>query len=140
MAKQKTADIIPMTIGGMGMGTIDPAAAQERARLGGTRMRPKVVSLKEPGQWIDGILEGPGAPVELTDPAGDSKALGTFVFCGDAGLRLALMSSYQLDHELPGLVGKRVRVTLLGQQDTRKGQRVKDFLIEEYIDADFTDG
>ncbi len=126
--------VIPQA-NGLGLSQVNPTDAMRDAEVGRTKMRPKVVSLKEPGVRITGLLVGKGADVEIEDAAGDSRALGTWVFdCGN-GFHFAVMTSYQLDHELPELVGKKVRVTLLGQEDTGKGRRVKNFLIEEFLDA-----
>ncbi len=112
--------------GGMGIGVSDYQPTP------GTTMLPKVTQLKERGQFIDGIIEGAGPEVEVHDPVtGEAKALGTHVFnCG--GAKFALLTSYQLDRELPKLVGRRVKVTYGGQHDTKRGTRVRDFLIEVY--------
>jgi hypothetical protein len=145
MAKKEKSNegtsIIPISSGAMslGIGTVDPANAMERARASGTKMRPKVWSFKDPGQCVTGKLEGRGADVEMEDAAGETKRLTTWVLDVGDGIRIALMSSYQLDHELSELVGRLVRITYLAQVDTRKGQRVKDYLIEEFQDAEFSE-
>lgn len=137
--KEETSSeaLVPAAATGVLFGKLaSPEAALERATEAGYGVCPKVMSFKEAGQWIEARLQGEGAPVEVEDIAtGEIRQIKTWVFSGGRGLRVALMGSYQLDHELPALVGKMVRITYLSQQDTRKGTRVKDYLIE-FWDAD----
>jgi hypothetical protein len=99
----------------------------------GTRMMPRVFILKEPGAYIDGVLVGEGSGVEVNDQnTGEVVSCKTWDIEIGGGVILALKGSHQIDRQLPTVVGKRVKVTLLGQVDTNKGRRVKDFLVEVY--------
>jgi hypothetical protein len=120
----------------MGLFKVDPKTAVDEAiAREGTKLRPKVHSLKEPGDCIAGLLLREGPTVECTRADGEVVAVKTFVFGVGGKLEVALMSSYQLDHELPDLFGKFVRVIYAAEQRTNAGNRVKDFFIE-YWDSD----
>jgi hypothetical protein len=145
MAKKKSGVEIMAPNGGtslvataeMGIGSVaDPQAAVKEALSRGTRILPKIHTLREAGEYIDGHLEGEGAPVEIIEADGNVIPKKTWVFNIGGRMRLALKGNYQLDHELPALVDSRVRVTFLGEQNTRRGFRVHDYLIEQYEDAE----
>lgn len=89
----------------------------------------RVVTL-DPGKMIRGKYLGMGAVMEVSDPVtGEVRELGTHRIEVRDGLVARLMSSHQLDRELPPLMHKRVRVMKLGQVSTRKGRRVNDFIV-----------
>jgi hypothetical protein len=115
------------TMGGMGLGKVENI----NDAPDGATMLAKVVKLDEPGQYIDGILEGPGPAVEGRDADGELVKLNTFTFAVGRH-KFALISSYQLDSQLPEHFGKRARVTFHGQTSTKGGRRVNDFIIHVY--------
>jgi len=88
-----------------------------------------IVRRLEPGQAVRGILEGEGSPIEMEDPrSGETKSVRTWVIKA-GNMRAAIMSGYQLDKELPSLVGKHVVIAMGEQAETRKGQRVNQYII-----------
>lgn len=145
MASKKNDESTALTVRTeMGLGKAKhPSDALLPPQLG-VKTLPKLVTLKEPGDYIDGKILGLGAPVEVKRPDGDTVPVATWLFeiardaAGNA-IVVKLSSNYQLDKELPDLVGYRTRVILNGEVDTRSGNRVKDFFIQHYVDAEFTD-
>lgn len=78
------------------------------------------VKFAEVGQVVEGVLNGVrtgeyGALYDLLQKDGSLLTLG---------------SSYVFDKDLPGLVGKIVRITYNGKKATKSGKTVKDFTIQ----------
>jgi hypothetical protein len=84
----------------------------------------------EPGQAVVGKYLGLGAHVEINDAVtGEVRDLPTHRIEVRPNVVVRLIESYQLKMELPRLIDKRVRVILLGKQETRGGRRVNDFIV-----------
>lgn len=112
---------------------VQQANANLIARAAKGQMQPNVVTL-EVGQSLEGILVGPGAPVETHDKiTGEEKSIPSFVFENDVGVRVALMASYQLAKQLPDLIGRRVLI--IRGETKRSGAKQ----INQYIVSDVTD-
>lgn len=125
------------TLGEMGMGTVERPSDAIVVGPGGTGSRtlPKLVKLNEPGDYIDGLLVGKGAPIEVKQVNAETGVVSevpvpTWVFQLRPDLEVKLMSNYQLDRELESAIGSRCRVILNGESDTRQGRRVKDFFVQ----------
>lgn len=118
----------------MGLGRVENPEQALVVGPGAPKTLPKLVQLKEPGDYIDGMLVSEGSSVEVKrrTPEGDeiSVEVKTWVFEIKPDVLVKLMSNYQLTDELPSNIGKRVRVILNGTFDTRSGNRVKDFFIQ----------
>lgn len=80
-------------------------------RLKRGKMVARVLVLEE-GKCFEGLLHGPGTPRESRDEdaAGEVRVslLSTWRMTHDSGILVDLMSSYQLDVDLPPLIGHRV--------------------------------
>jgi hypothetical protein len=91
---------------------------------------PEILKLED-GQGIVGKYIGAGPKIEMQDTAGDEKVVATHVVQSDDGKsRVAIVSSHQLDKELPELVGKRVAIMKLGTEKTAKGRQVTKYRIK----------
>lgn len=93
---------------------------------------PQVKSLKE-GEAIQGVLEGRGPSTEFTQKdqfTGQeiTRTVGTWIIrSADGSLRVSILSSVQLDLELPALVGEFVRIY------RGKDLRTSEGLLADYL-------
>jgi hypothetical protein len=93
------------------------------------RVLPQVHAIEE-GSYVRGTLLGRGPKVEYTDAAGDSRPLDTWNIEVAPGVVLACVSSYQLEHDLPALVGKRICI-LKAKKKSLGDRQVNKFLISD---------
>lgn len=110
--------------------TLDAATAKLlELHAAGWECAQEVVDLEEGGPPLQGMLEGKGDPVEVTDRVtGEVRPLDTWVFV-NGPLRLAVFSSAQLEKRLPLYVGQEVCLWKIGQTDSSKGNRVNLYRI-----------
>lgn len=105
-----------------------PTAEEVQAKLSKGKMVAQVVQLAE-GQAVEGMLIGPGTEVETTDDAtGEPKQLNTWRMEHATGITIDLLSSHQLDKNLPELVGNTVFVQKLPKKQVGARQ-VNQFCI-----------
>lgn len=106
---------VPMVKGAQAMlSRMNDADIAEFMNDGESEFAPQIKSL-EPGDRIDGILEGYGPPTEFTqkDPTGNdvTRRVNTWILRSVHGnIRLSILSSAQLDQKLPPFIGDRVSI------------------------------
>jgi hypothetical protein len=125
---KKLARIEDMMTGGVGQ--LETQADLDEL-LNSGRPTADIVTLDKPGKFLRGTYQGLGSGVDFEDKDGRQVIIATHVF--DAGrLSMKLKGTHQLDQELPFYVGREVTVVKIGQEDTRKGQRVNRFRIVDH--------
>ena len=112
--------------------TLDPSSVAEL--FAKFEMKPPIAEVKD-GQIVKGILIGKGSPVEMASPGKDPKTgaeipgntVNTWVIDVGNGVKVRIMSGYQLDHWLPGKEGKTV-VLVKGAKKDRGSKQVREWL------------
>lgn len=112
-------------------------------------VEPPVAEVSE-GQIVEGLLIGKGSPVEMASQGKDPKTgeeipgnvVGTWIIELDepAGMRVKIMSGYQLDHYLPGKEGQRVML-IKGVKKDRGSKQVREWIVgsEKTINVEVAD-
>lgn len=137
MAKKETALATNDVNSAMVTGMADPVRKATPADLQSLKERgasfERVIKLAEDGDMIEGVYLGPGVPCETEDQVTkQTKPLPTWRIQLDGGGVARLLGGYQIDRELPALgEGKRVVIVRVGEEQTRKGNRVTSFAISE---------
>jgi hypothetical protein len=92
----------------------------------------KVIPIEE-GMAVCGQYLGTGPHIDMVDiTSGETKPVQTHRFRIAPKVVIRLIGCYQLDHELPKLEGKVVKVAKLGVIDSKRtGRRVADWIIAE---------
>ncbi len=96
-------------IPGLGIAN-DTRRAQAMAK---GRLLRQIVTMQE-GSFLEGRLVGPGAPIDVKAPDGETSACRTWDFDMGNGITVGILGSHQLDSELPHLVGHRLYVEKYG--------------------------
>ena len=97
-------------------------------------MEPPIAEVKD-GQIVRGRLIGKGSPVEMASQGKDpltgvekpGNTVNTWVIDVGNGVKVRIMSGYQLDHWLPGKEGKIV-VLVKGAKKDRGQKQVREWL------------
>lgn len=123
-------DVLARGFGGA-VKSVDPDEFERIAQ--NFNLNGQVIELAE-GQAIEGTLEGPGPvlTVHQKNPETgmeEDKPLPTWQFDIGGGLKVAIWTSYQLDRELPPLVGQYICVVRMKQVNVKGGKRVTKFAI-----------
>lgn len=80
---------------------------------------------------LAGILQGPGEPMELEDPAtGELRSLKTWRIQASDRVMVTLLGAAQLDTKLSRLpAGTKVAIKWSGKVKSRKGMQVNDYRV-----------
>lgn len=88
----------------------------------------RLVVLKE-GQMLRGVLLGNGPEAELTSIDGQPRAVATWRIRINERAIARVLGGYQLDRELPELIGQPVCIMFRAQVKTNGGKRVNDMVV-----------
>lgn len=78
--------------------------------LAGGEIVPRIISLDDVGSYVEGVIIGRGQVVPYTDAAGDDRPLTTWRFELAPGVKVDVLSAYELDKSLADLIGHKVAV------------------------------
>lgn len=113
-----------------GLSRYDGEALSTANKAGGWDTAPRILTLGE-GDVIRGLLVGEGDPAEIEDTVlREIKTIRTWVIEFADGARASILSSSQLDKALPPRIGHEVIIARGGNVETRKGQRVTEYIVK----------
>lgn len=110
-------------------GQWSPEDLTKLAETGKIEFAPQAMSL-EPGQKIEGILEGMGPGNDFVDDNGVVRHVDSWIIASpDGGLRVSILSSAQLDKKMPPFVGGPVGVARAKDLKIANGHRCADYYV-----------
>lgn len=122
----------PMVVGNAGamIGEWKPEEMQAIAASGKMEFAPQMMSL-EPGQKIEGILEGEGPGNDFENPqTGEVRHVRSWIIRSfDGALRVSILSSAQLDMKVPPFLGGPIGIARDKDLKTSNGFKVGDYKV-----------
>ncbi len=106
----------------------DPSDLNKLAMSGGYEFAPQMMSL-EPGQKVEGILEGYGPGNDFTnETTGEIRHVDSWIIASpDGSLRISILSSAQLDTKLPPFLGGSVIIARKADIKLAGGHKCADY-------------
>jgi len=127
--KNESTDVLPTAENIPGLYFATP---EKRAAAMNTGKVARQIVTLSPGQVIEGVYLGVGAPVDCKTPDGEMGSVKTHNFDMGQGITVGILGSHTLDSELPAYVGRKLYVE---KGETKKvgSRQVNQWLI---IDRD----